>query len=125
MAGMEKSALEKLSRGTIAPIAVSDEATVVATYEADTSTSDAYQSEAQLEDALITQLQAQAYEYADIRDEAALIANLRTQLEALNNIQFTDAEWKTFFETSIASANEGPKEKTWRLHNANTQLLQR
>ena len=51
--------------------------------------------------------------------------NLRTQLEALNNIQFTDAEWETFFETSIASANEGPKEKTWRLHNANTQLLRR
>lgn len=125
MVGMERSTVEELSRGKIAPIAVSDEATVVATYEADATASDTYQSEAQLEDALIAQLQAQAYDYADIRDEAALVANLRTQLEALNNIHFTDAEWKTFFETSIASANEGPKEKTWRLHNANTQLLQR
>lgn len=125
MIGMDRSTAKELSRGKIAPIAVSDEATVVATYEADTSGSDAYQSEAQLETALIAQLTAQAYEYADIRDETALVANLRTQLEALNNIRFTDTEWETFFKNSIASANEGPKEKTWRLHNANTQLLQR
>ena len=75
MVGMERSTIEELGRGTIAPIAVSDEATVVATYEADTTASDTYQSEAQLEDALIAQLQAQAYEYVEIRDEAALVAN--------------------------------------------------
>lgn len=47
MVGMERSAVEELGRGKVAPIAVSDEATVVAAYEADTTAPDAYQSEAQ------------------------------------------------------------------------------
>ena len=54
MVGMERSTVEDLNRGKIAPIAVSDEATVVATYEADTTASDTYQSEAQLEDVRVS-----------------------------------------------------------------------
>lgn len=53
------------------PVAVSDESTVVAQYLHEPSKEQSYQSEAQLEAALIRQLQAQAYEYADIRDSAA------------------------------------------------------
>lgn len=124
-AGMEFSTGDELKRNKIAPIAVSDEATVVAAYEPDAQTDDSYQSEAHLEAELIKQLQAQAYEYVTIRDEAALVANLRKQLEALNGVEFSDSEWKLFFETNIASKNDGPKEKTWRLHNDNIQLLRR
>jgi type I restriction enzyme R subunit len=32
--------------------------------------------------------------------EADLVANLRAQLEALNKITFTDAEWQRFFTTA-------------------------
>ncbi|MFO1473351.1 MAG: type I restriction endonuclease [Lysobacterales bacterium] len=56
-----------------------------------------YQSEAGLERALIEQLQAQAYDYLPITSEADLIANLRRQLEVLNRIEFSDAEWQRFF----------------------------
>ncbi|WP_150462250.1 type I restriction endonuclease subunit R [Nesterenkonia ebinurensis] len=107
------------------PIAVSDESTVVAEYEAPARTAADYQSEQQLEDAFITQLQEQAYERLTITSEAELIDNLRTQLEALNKITFTDAEWEQFFKTSISSANEGIVEKTRRIHEDWIQVLHR
>ena len=78
-------------------IAENTESTVVLRYEHKQSQRIAYQSEAQLEDALIEQLQAQGYEYLDIHTEEELIANLRKQLEKLNHIEFTDNEWKGFF----------------------------
>ena len=67
-----------------------NESTVVAKYEPQTERSDAYQSEAALEAALIKMLGEQGYEYVPIHNEEDLIANLRRQLEALNHYQFTD-----------------------------------
>ena len=107
------------------PIAVSAESTVVAEYVADASSETAYQSEAALEAEFISLLQSQAYEYLPIRSEADLVANLRTQLEALNCIQFTDAEWERFFTERIASASDGVTEKTIRIQEDHIQLLRR
>lgn len=87
--------------------------------------SDAYQSEAELEAAFIKQLQRQAYEYIQVESEEALIANLRRQLELLNNIQFSDSEWKRFFKASIASENDGIIEKTRRIQEDYIQVLKR
>ena len=87
------------------PIAVSAESTVVAEFLSDLATATAYQSEAELERAFIQQLQAQAYDYLPVTNEAALIANLRTQLEALNAMTFSDAEWEHFFHEQIAEGN--------------------
>ena len=53
------------ARPRIEPIVVSDESTVVGLYEPARLTYSEYQSEAALEDALIAQLRAQAYEYLD------------------------------------------------------------
>ena len=103
----------------------SNEATVVAEYQADYGRSDAYQSEAELERELIRLLQAQGYEYLLIHDEAALVANLRRQLEALNDYIFSDAEWHRFFAESIASSNEGIVEKTRKLQTDHVQNLKR
>ena len=47
------------------------------------------------------------YEYLEIHDEAALIANLRRQLEGLNDYAFSDSEWTRFFRDCIAGANDG------------------
>ena len=58
-------------------IAENTESTVVLRYEHKQSQRIAYQSEAQLEDALIAQLQGQGYEFLDIHTEEELIANLR------------------------------------------------
>jgi type I restriction enzyme R subunit len=107
------------------PIAVSSESTVVAEFIPDIATDAAYQSEADLERQFIKLLQSQAYEYLPITSEAQLIANLRTQIEALNSISFSDSEWKHFFSEKIAGANEGTVEKTVRIQEDHVQILRR
>ncbi len=109
------------------PVALSSESTVVAEYQPDASgAADAgYQSEAELEKALIRQLQAQAYEYLAVTSEAGLVANLRLQLEKLNKVSLSDAEWERFFTTCIASANDGIIEKTARIQEDHVQVLKR
>ena len=104
-------------------IAASAESTVVAEYTPETRRSDSYQSEAALEQEFVRLLTAQGYEYLTIRDEAALIANLRRQLELLNRYTFSDAEWERFFKEHIASANEGIMEKTRKLQSDHVQVL--
>jgi type I restriction enzyme R subunit len=107
------------------PIAVSAESTVVAEFEAPPATASSYQSEADLEREFIRILQSQAYEYLPITSEVDLIANLRLQLEALNGIRFSDAEWQRFFTERIAGANDGIVEKTVRIQEDHVQLLKR
>ena len=107
------------------PIAVSTESTVVAEYVPDAATETAYQSEAALEREFIRLLESQAYEYLPITSEEQLVANLRTQLEALNQITFSDAEWRDFFENVIAGKNDGIAEKTVRIQEDHVQLLRR
>ncbi|WP_168915053.1 type I restriction endonuclease subunit R [Microcella flavibacter] len=107
------------------PIAVSAESTVVAGYVPDAQAAAAYQSESALEHELIRLLQSQAYEYLPIASEAQLVANLRAQLEALNRITFSDAEWSDFFENKIAGKNDGIVEKTVRIQEDHVQLLKR
>lgn len=87
--------------------------------------SDAYQSEAALEKEFIRLLTTQGYEYLTIHDEAALVANLRLQLEKLNNYHFSDKEWKSFFGNCIANANEGIVEKTRKIQTDHVQVLTR
>ncbi len=101
------------------------ESTVVAEYEPQTQRSDAYQSEAALEAAFIKMLCEQGYEYVTIHDEAALIANLRQQLETLNSYRFTDKEWDSFFKSKIANANESIADKTRKIQEDFVQNLTR
>ena len=94
------------------------ESTVVTEYEPQGSRSDAYQSEAALEDAFIKQLESQGYEYLTIHDSDGLIANLRVQLEKLNDYNFSDGEWDRFFNNEIANPNESIEDKTAKLQEA-------
>ena len=102
-----------------------NESTVVTEYEPQTKRSDAYQSEAALEAAFIKMLGEQGYEYVTIHSPDALIANLRRQLELLNNYQFTDKEWDSFFKSKIANANEGIVVKTRKIQEDYVQNLTR
>ena len=113
----------RLSR--IEPIAMSGESTVVAEFAPHKSRETAYQSEAELERKFIKQLQAQAYEYLKITSKKELIDNLRQQLERLNEIKFSDAEWDRFFKSSIAGDKDGPIEKTYRIQDDYVQTLTR
>ena len=107
------------------PIAVSAESTVVAEFTSDAPTSGAYQSEAELEREFVRLLDDQKYQYLPLTSEAQLIANLRTQLEQLNGIKFSEAEWDQFFTERIAGANDGIVEKTIRVQEDYVQLLRR
>ena len=53
----------------------------------------ATQSEAQLEESLIARLGERGWARVQIADEAALLSNLKAQLEAHNNVTLTDAEF--------------------------------
>jgi len=107
-------------------VASTDEATVVAEYTAEyNARSEKYQSEAELEREFIRQLISQGYEYISVHNEAALISNLRKQLELLNDFTFTDSEWKRFFKECIANDNEGIVEKTRKIQDDYIQILKR
>ena len=106
-------------------IAATTESTVVSEYIPEPRKSDAYQSEAALENEFIRLLQGQGYEYIQVRSEAELIQNLRRQLEALNRMTFTEEEWKRFFKNNLAGANEGIVEKTRKIQSDHVQPLQR
>ena len=51
------------------------------------------QSEAQLEESLIKRLGGLGYARVTIPDEAALLSNLKHQLEIFNKTKFSDAEF--------------------------------
>ena len=106
-------------------IAATTESTVVSEYIPEPRKSDAYQSEAALENEFIRLLEGQGYEYIQVRSEAELIQNLRRQLEALNRMTFTEEEWKRFFKNNLAGANEGIVEKTRKIQSDHVQPLQR
>ena len=101
------------------------DSTVVAEYEPLKNRSDAYQSEAALENEFIKMLTEQGYEYLTIHDSSALVNNLRTQLELLNDYKFTENEWTRFFNTNIANNNDGIVEKTKKIQTDHIQVLKR
>ena len=106
-------------------VAATTENTVVTSYEPVKNRSDSYQSEAALEREFIHLLTQQGYEYLQIHQEADLIANLRRQLEFLNDYQFTDSEWERFFFDAIANPNEHIEEKTRKIQEDFVQVLRR
>ena len=106
-------------------VAATTENTVVTSYEPVKNRSDSYQGETALEREFIHLLTQQGYEYLTIHKEADLIANLRCQLEALNDYQFTDSEWERFFSDAIANPNEHIVEKTRKIQEDYVQVLRR
>lgn len=106
-------------------IAESAEYTVVSEYEHAVSSSEAYQSEAELEKEFIRLLTEQGYEYLPIHTAADLVSNLRTSLEKLNGYHFTDNEWEHFFNECIANKNDDIVAKTARIQEDYIQVLKR
>jgi type I restriction enzyme R subunit len=109
----------------IEPIAITSENTVVAELDPKANKAKAYESESDLELAFIELLADQAYEYLPITDEAALIANLKVQIERLNKVEFSDTEWERFFSESISSEKDGIIEKTRRFQEDHIRVLKR
>lgn len=106
-------------------IASTKEATVVTEYIPEKARSDAYQSEAALEEAFIKLLVSQGYTRLHINNSKDMITNLRTQLESLNNYKFSDSEWDRFCTQNIANKNDGIVEKTKKIQEDHVQVLKR
>ena len=77
-----------------------------------------YQTEGSLEREFIRDLQAQGYEYLQgLNNHDELIKNLRTQLQRLNNVVFSDAEWRRFLEEYLDKPSDSLIEKTRKIHD--------
>ncbi len=102
------------------PIAESNNFIVLEKYTLPTKVSEApagYQSEAALERELIQDLQNQGYEYVNIKTPEELLVNAREQIQNLNNVQFTDAEWERFVEEYLDKPGETLIDKTRKIQD--------
>lgn len=77
---------------------------------------DSYQSEADLERELIQDLRNQGYDFIKLSSQRDMLANVRMQLETLNNITFTESEWKRFCEQYLDSPSDSIIDKTRKIH---------
>lgn len=77
-----------------------------------------YQTEASLEHEFIQDLRNQGYEYLpDLNTPEALLANVRTQLQALNDVEFTDSEWDRYVEEYLDKPSDSLVEKTRKIQD--------
>ena len=77
-----------------------------------------YQTEAALENEFIADLINQGYEHAlEIKTADALLANVRMQIQTLNNMEFSDSEWKRYVEEYLDKPSDNLVEKTRKIHD--------
>ena len=77
-----------------------------------------YQTEDSLEKEFVQDLINQGYEYLpDLNTPEALFANARKQLQELNNVVFTDSEWKRYVEEYLDKSSDTLVEKTRKLQD--------
>lgn len=77
-----------------------------------------YQTEASLEREFIQDLVNQGYEYLpDLNTQEALLANVRVQLQTLNDVVFTDSEWARYVEEYLDKPGDSLVEKTRKLQD--------
>ncbi len=91
---------------------------VLDSYTKASRVTDSYQSEDALERELVQDLKNQGYELVPgLNNPAALLANVRLQLQALNNVQFSDGEWRRFVETYLDKPSDRIVDKTRKIHD--------
>ena len=105
---------EKLMYNT-SPIAEIQGGIVLARFEKPDRRVEEYQTESQLEENMINNLVSQGYERLDVRSMDDLYANLRVQIEKLNDVRFSDSEWKRFLLEYLDAPNDGIIEKTRKI----------
>lgn len=105
---------EKLKYNTL-PIAEMTGGIVLANFEKPERRVEEYQTEVQLEENMINNLVAQGYERLDITTMDDLYENLRVQIEKLNDVKFSDSEWKRFLLEYLDTPNDGIVEKTRKI----------
>jgi type I restriction enzyme R subunit len=77
-----------------------------------------YQTEAAMEKEFIQDLINLGYENPDnINTPEAMLANVRVQLQSLNNTEFTDGEWARFVEEYLDKPGDNLVEKTRKIQD--------
>ena len=77
----------------------------------------AFQSETALEREFIEDLKNQGYEFLpNLNSNDAMFANVRVQLQDLNNMQFSDNEWMRFREEFLDKPSDNIVDKTRKIH---------
>ncbi|MFL9483429.1 type I restriction endonuclease subunit R, EcoR124 family [Chitinophagaceae bacterium LWZ2-11] len=77
-----------------------------------------YQTEAALEREFIQDLINQGYENPlDLNSPETMLANVRVQLQSLNNVVFSDVEWIRFVEEYLDKPSDNLVEKTRKIHD--------
>ncbi len=100
------------------PIAESNNFIVLDKYEKDWQINENYQTESELEREFIQDLQNQGYEYErSLNSPEKLLNNVREQLQSLNVMQFSDAEWLRFVETWLDKPSDSITDKTRKIHD--------
>ena len=97
------------------PIAEMQGGIVLARFEKPERRVEEYQTESQLEENMINNLVSQGYERLDVRSMDDLYINLRVQIEKLNDIKFSESEWKRFLLEYLDAPNDGIIEKTRKI----------
>ncbi|EAU6192812.1 type I restriction endonuclease subunit R [Salmonella enterica] len=99
-------------------VAESNSFIVLDKYAREWQLNESYQSEDDLEREFIQDLHNQGYEYEPgLNTPEKLLANVREQLQTLNNMQFADGEWMRFVETWLDKPSDGIIDKTRKIHN--------
>ena len=88
---------------------------ILANYEEILQVQDTYQSEKELEDGMIRDLESQGYERFYGKTSEELYKNLKIQIERLNKVAFTDKEWERFLVEYLDCPNDGMIEKTRKI----------
>ena len=100
------------------PIAETSNYIILDAYVRQGLAEDGYQTEADLERDLITDLERQGYEFLrDLTTPHALLANVRVQLERLNQVTFSDAEWARFVDEYLDKPSDTLIDKTRKIHD--------
>ncbi|MGL5722961.1 type I restriction endonuclease, partial [Cetobacterium sp.] len=100
------------------PITETNNFIVLDKYDKIAATEASYQTEAQLEQELIKDLQNQGYEYLPkLINSKEMLKNIRTQLETLNEVKFLDSEWVRFCEEYLDKPSDNYIDKTRKIHD--------
>lgn len=100
------------------PIAETNRFIVLDKYSKEWKIAESYQSESDLERELVQDLMNQGYEYLpELNNPDAMLANVRAQLQSLNDVKFTEGEWLRFKETYLDKPSDNSVDKTRKVHD--------
>lgn len=107
---------EDVAKYNASTIAEMNNGIILANFEKNSKVKEtSYQSEAELERNLISNLISQGYERLFVKSNKDLYKNLKIQLERLNNISFSYSEWERFLLEYLDAPNDGMIEKTRKI----------